>query len=53
MKEELPYIETDYSYHWRCPKCSEYQSIEKDGDGFHPVICQKCKTEFPDYDTDS
>ena len=44
-----PLIEADISWHWRCPECHRYQRIEKDGDGFYPVICEECHTEFPNY----
>jgi predicted RNA-binding Zn-ribbon protein involved in translation (DUF1610 family) len=52
ISNKIPFIETDISWRWHCPECGEYQNIERDGDGFSPVICEACKTEFPHYQTD-
>ena len=55
MKEEKekPYIETNYSWTWNCPKkdCDASNSVELDGDGFNvPLKCNGCGAEFDEYE---
>ena len=51
-KEQIPYIETNYSHSWYCPVkgCFARNEVERDGDGFPDLLkCEDCGKEFGDY----